>query len=260
MNAEVIHTLLRSRLYAVLARGFSAPPREAKQWESQVAETGTLLAAFQELPGAVPVADALRVFQRATAAATDQPAIEAVTADYLELFVNLRSGAGIPPYETEYTGGSNDFFKNQQLADLMGFYNAFGVGPRGGDGFHERPDHIAVELEFFQFLVWKESRAREAGDTEHLAVCVEAEQAFLREHLGCWLEVFARAVEKTVGEGLYPALAKLLRAAVAWDANTLGVTLRPLSALPPRPPEPEPMTCGATDFVPLESLSPGGEP
>ncbi|MGH9600934.1 MAG: molecular chaperone TorD family protein, partial [Terriglobales bacterium] len=119
---------------------------------------------------------------------------------------------------------------------------------------------IAVELEFFQFLVWKESRGREEGDAEHLAVCVEAEQAFLREHLGCWTELFTRAVEQAAGQGFYPALAKLLRAAVAWDAAGLGVTLRPLSALPSRPPEPEPMTCGAADFVPLESLRPGGEP
>ncbi len=260
MNAEVIHALLRTRLYAVLARGFSVPSQEAKEWEAQAADIGTLLAAFEELPGAAPVTDTVRVFQRATAAVTDQPAIEAVTADYLELFVNLRSGAGIPPYETEYTGGSNDFFKNQQLADLMGFYSAFGVGPRGGDGSRERPDHVAMELEFFQFLVWKESRAREAGDAERVAVCVEAEQAFLREHLGCWTEVFARAVETNVCEGFYPALAKLLRDAVAWDADTLGITLRPLAALPSRPPEPEPMTCGATDFVPLESLRPEGEP
>ena len=60
-----------------------------------------------------------------------------------------------------------------------------GVEPAGPAA--ERPDHAGCELEFLSFLAVRRLEAEQAGRTEQAAVCREAEDAFLLDHLdaGC---------------------------------------------------------------------------
>ncbi|MFP4561016.1 MAG: molecular chaperone TorD family protein [Thiohalorhabdus sp.] len=52
------------------------------------------------------------------------------------------------------------------------------------------PDHLALELEFMNFLAFKEHQAREEGDAAHLEGYVRAQWDFLERHLGRWVEEF----------------------------------------------------------------------
>ncbi len=88
----------------------------------------------------------------------------------------------LPPLEAEYEQ-AHVFAKVQTLADLAGFYHAFGLEP--ADGMH-RADHIAVELEFAHVLAAKETYARERGDEEHAGICRVAYRKLLADHLGPW--------------------------------------------------------------------------
>ncbi len=255
MNDAAITALLRSQLYAVLARGFTEPPRALADRQADGNRGDELAAAVEALPGGEDLAAVLGEFWRHRAAVNDKRALEELRSNYMELFGNLRSERGFPPYETEYTGGANDFLKNQDLADLMGFYRAFGLDLGASDELRERPDHIAVELEFLHFLCWKEACAREEGNEEHIGICLDAEQKFLRDHLGRWAEVFARGVEKTATGGFFSALAALLRKMVTQEAAIVGVTLDPVKVPPPRRvTEAEPMACGAEASCPLQRM------
>jgi TorA maturation chaperone TorD len=69
----------------------------------------------------------------------------------------------------------------QELADIAGFYTAFGLELAG-----ERPDELTAELEFCGLLALKEAVARERSMKEQARVSHEGLELFLHDHLGRW--------------------------------------------------------------------------
>lgn len=105
----------------------------------------------------------------------------------------------VPPYESSNvligSGGHT-----ARLADISGFYNAFGLRASG-----DRPDHVVAELEFASHVLMMEAEAQREGRTEEEAVCSDAMRAFLRDHLGGWLDAL-RARLEVAGEQPWLAL------------------------------------------------------
>jgi len=159
-------------------------------------------------------------------------------------------------YETEI-GMPNEYRQSQEMADIAGFYRAFGF--QVGGRLRERPDHLATELEFLYVLSLKEAYAVEKGIREHAEVCAQARHSFLRDHLGRWIGLFAeglvRVSARDSGEdgtdNPYLWLACLAAAFVQADAQSLGLTLdtRPLVEMQPTPlgPDLSCETCPAND-------------
>lgn len=125
---------------------------------------------------------------------------------------------GCPPYETEY-GRRHVFGQAQELGDIRGFYEAFGVRPRRGG---ERPDHVACQFEFLALLGLKEGIAIAAGDEERSTICRTAQRRFLADHLGRWMPALAgRIAARHPGSG-HGALAAIGAAVVAAHARAAG--------------------------------------
>lgn len=107
-----------------------------------------------------------------------------IMAEYDRLF---RAGA-VWLYGAEHLV-KNDFQRANLMADIMGFYTAFGLEPD-----KERPDSITCELEFMYSLIFKRNRASKALPAqevdEKVNVCRDAEEKFFAEHL----EPAARAI------------------------------------------------------------------
>jgi TorA maturation chaperone TorD len=101
--------------------------------------------------------------------------------------------------------------KSALLADIAGFYAAFGLEPSATHPDAE--DHVAPECEFMSALCLKEAYALAEGMTEGLEVTRRAQASFLGEHLGRWAEAFAGAVKEATPLPYYGALADLL---IAW--------------------------------------------
>lgn len=143
----------------------------------------------------------------------DLPDRGSLDGEYVRLFVKGEA----PPYETTY-GGSRSALggKMQQLADIAGFYRAFGFQVSG-----ERPDHLVPELEFTALLYVKEAYARMAGSTEGALVCVESRSKFMGEHLLTWLPSFQQQVSKAARHPPFPALAFLLLSLARADQQEL---------------------------------------
>jgi len=100
-----------------------------------------------------------------------------------------------PPYEIQYCPQTFSVYRSQRLADIAGFYHAFGVTT--GRDVPERPDHIGCELEFLAWLVAKEGYARsQEGDEwpDRIEVCRDAQRHFVSEHLAWWVPAFAHAL------------------------------------------------------------------
>ncbi len=160
-------------------------------------------------------------------------------------------GGVVSPYETEYDP-LVAARKGHELADLMGFYTAFGFKLRehatsGSADLtveasveaaqRELPDHLAVELEFLSLLLLKFLYARREGMREAEEVTHTAMTAFLRDHLGGWVEPFAERVEKAPVSSAFRALAKLLRAFIGEECRLLGVAPLTIHATTERPKE-----------------------
>lgn len=132
--------------------------------------------------------------------------------------------AGSLCYETEY-GLPHEFRQAQELADISGFYRAFGFAM--GGVVRERPDHLAVELEFLHVLALKEAHALLHGVAEQVEVCVAAQAKFLGDHLGTWVDLFAQSLALNTEEAPYLPLANFTDAFVQAEAARLGVVLTP---------------------------------
>ena len=112
-------------------------------------------------------------------------------------------------YEAEYLA-KHQFQRSTLLADISGFYRAFGV-----QADRERPDALPAELEFMHFLIFKRLHALDSGiaDAEGKAdICRDAEKKFFSAHLLPAARLIAERILSEVGEGFYSESAgELLR-------------------------------------------------
>ncbi len=151
-------------------------------------------------------------------------------------------------YETEY-GLPHEYRQSQELADISGFYRAFGFNV--GGAVRERPDHLAAELEFMYLLALKEAWALEQGQAEWLETTLQAQRCFLEDHLGRWLPLFVASLKRLIGEDQeqpfspYLWLAQLAADFIQSEAERIGARVNPLplSGIAPTP-LPAEISCG----------------
>jgi TorA maturation chaperone TorD len=143
--------------------------------------------------------------------------LECLRAEHDRVF-GLVLSRECPPHETEYYPSAEPFFRAQQLADIAGFYRAFGL--QTARDMPERPDHLALELEFMAFLLQKERLARAP---EQAGVCADAQRSFFGEHLAWWVPSFATGLRRKAGRGFYRAVGHVLAAFMPLERARLGV-------------------------------------
>lgn len=127
----------------------------------------------------------------------------------------LVSAAPCAPCETEHLRSGDAFYRAQVMADIAGFYRAFGV--EVSRRRPQRPDHLALELEFVALLLGKLVDSfgdRAAG--ERRSVCQRALASFLRDHLTTWLAGFGQLVARRAGELAAAMADERERESVAW--------------------------------------------
>ncbi len=151
---------------------------------------------------------------------------------YEETFGLLVSNA-CPPYETDYIDGKLTFQRSNMLADVSGFYRAFGVSP--SQQHPERPDHIVLELEFMAFLIGLTRQAEAAGPGRQpgrVETCLDAQARFLREHLTWWTPAFARLLGHEGQGGFYEAVAHFLAAFITAERTLFEIAPHSVRAVP----------------------------
>jgi TorA maturation chaperone TorD len=171
----------------------------------------------------------------------------AAAAEYVALF---DGAVRCPSCEGAY-GPPQMAGKAAQLADIGGFYAAFGLEPAREQADVE--DHIATELEFMSLLAVKEAWALAEGHHEQAEISRDAAVAFLTDHLGRWAAAFATTLAETSALPYYRAVAGLLDTWVSDDALGLGATLTPLATAPGDRAEADSFDCPLTTDPTLET-------
>ena len=173
-------------LYQAISALFSRPGSDKysllldEEFREQALAAAKLLDAHKERDS-----ELLAALETAFDSAADQN--RTLEREYSLIFGHTLSH-DLSPYEMEFLQNDEIFYRTQRLADLQGFYAAFGFEVNS----LERADHISVESEFIALLLTKEAYAlaNDLGE-EAAEVCNSARIKFLSEHYTGWVRKLA---------------------------------------------------------------------
>lgn len=201
--------LARAVLYRWAAGRFAYPGRApGAPWDGATRADLEAAATVLEPAAPGPVRQALAaVWDAGSAAAADRLGVE---GEFTHLF---ERAAPAPPYAGAYLETQPGLTGSGDLAEVAGYYAAFGF--RIAEAARERPDHLALELEFMAALYAKQVYAMEQGWEDQAAVTREARRRFVAGLLAWWTDSFAARVREKARLPLFPAAAGLVQALVA---------------------------------------------
>jgi TorA maturation chaperone TorD len=225
-------TLAHAAIFRLLARAFAHPaPGHVLAVNEAFAELDkTRVADREPLRRARALARTRNVWRRADETECAR--------EYMRLF--LGSGP-VSLHETAYGDGRRLAGRAVELADIGGFYAAFGFALSESEP--DLPDHLCAELEFYSLLLVKEAYALSRGWFPQVHIVRTAAGAFLEQHLGRWVGAFKSAL----GENnaiFYGDLAQTVEIAV--EAECKRRRVQPVSCagrLPDDATQDEPLVC-----------------
>lgn len=219
--------LVKADIYRLLSLAFTFPDKDMMEFLHALA---TDIEEVVKLPP-YDIKDEFFVFQKPFEGLD----IEALKPEYTELFLTRMI---CPPYETSY--GRNNFNRPNIIADISGFYRAFGFSLSENAGVMH--DNIAVEFEFMGLLSLKEAYAIEKGMEENLDISLSAEKKFLSEHLGVWVGLFCKNLGNRTTKDYYRSLSVMIERFMDCELRSHGIVID-IEGISELPKEDGTMTC-----------------
>lgn len=240
-SPTVESAISRAAAYALFANTFAYPDDERLLTLHEAA--GEVL----EMGGWIPLMRLAAVAREAERQSLEPVYVSATT---------FSSSPDCPAFETAYFG-SDAQQQTHRMADIAGFYRAFGVDATSG-GY--RPDELAVELEFMAYLCRKEAYAIEHLGAPRSGQARRAQRMFLQQHLGRWARVFARKLEAATPLGHFYSVAALtleqwLTAELVRTGAAPEEVPDDIRSAVPLPVSHGPEFAGNASFVPMEELA-----
>lgn len=239
-EAGIQRILGRSAIYELLAIGIAYPTEASVQRLDDLVgdlEGHAILKAYGLGPRLAAIAEAL-----------EGAKVADLQLEHNRLFLGQ---VLCSPHETEYE--RDTFSKASQLADIAGFYNAWGL--QTSESRRTMPDFVGTELEFLAMVTRREAYAALRGWANRRKVARESAEAFIQTHLGRWVNAFAADLRDVTADDaagrFYAALARALEQFVVMDVAAAGVAPALLTLRVPRPEDDEPMAC-MDDQVPVD--------
>lgn len=190
--------LATAAILRVLAQGFGYP---------QVGYKTRMLREFAKLrtacarPGFSRIAQAVNSACRALRSADETM----LRTEYFRLFLG---NGPVSLHEAAYGDGRRIAGRPHELADINGFYSAFGLHLSDADP--NLPDHLSSELEFYSLLLVKQAYADRGGRSVNREITRRAAKQFLEYHLGRWMEAFVQTLRENETPSPYRELARVL--------------------------------------------------
>lgn len=138
----------------------------------------------------------------------DERSVTELAVDYTRVFIGygVDSYAAAFPFESVYT--SEKRLKMQDARDeVLAIYHAGGL--EKDPDWPENEDHVAVELEFMQFMCDRAAAALRAGDEGCAAAALATQRNFMEDHLAGWVPLMTTDVRRLAKTAFYQGLADL---------------------------------------------------
>ena len=152
-----------------------------------------------------------------------------------------------PPNQTAFIRRD----KGAVIADITGFYRAFGFAPRAG--ISEKPDHIVTQLEFMAALLAMMAADPDPdpnSERQEITRCAFA--GFASAHLSDWISIFTGRLEMVAAIPLFAAIARAVNDAYAAIMRHHSLP-EPISCESAPTEEPDtPYECGMADASPVD--------
>lgn len=210
----VAHLASRSKAYEVLAKAFRYP------WDTNYFNPEEML---EPLSMILPDDPDWEHAQRLIAQIKDELSSldqEKLQREYMLTFTHGFSKE-CPPYEIFY-GTDGYTMQIEVLMELGGIYKRYGV--ELSEKSDERPDHLSIELEFMQYLTYKQAYGIQHGHADDaIKVAADGQKKFILNHLGRWVPLFCQFLSQKAPKGLYLNLSELLSIFIANEVRLLGV-------------------------------------
>lgn len=190
----VINERIRGDCYKLLSACFYYPKKEI------FIDEGLLRNLTDALRRVFPYAS---VFSEKMEEALSHYSDEELLVDYSKLFVGPYE-LKAPPYGSVYLDKERKVMGNSTMEVIEAYREA---GLSINDDFKELPDHIAVELEFMYYLIFKETEALEKSEIDVALRFVKMQQGFLDRFLGPWVGQFCEKIKEGTDNRFYHALA-----------------------------------------------------
>ncbi len=197
INESILFERKRGDCYKLLSACFYLPKKEI-YLEEKVFKTLTSL-----LNTLCPDA---AIFSAAMEETIQKYSNEDLAVEYARLFVGpfeLKA----PPYGSVYLDGGRRVMGNSTM-EVIRLYEEAGLVM--DKDFKELPDHIAVELEFMYYLIYKEVEALEKSEKDKALAFGEIRNHFFNRFLSPWIPPFCEKIKETTDNHFYIALADCL--------------------------------------------------
>jgi putative dimethyl sulfoxide reductase chaperone len=152
----------------------------------------------------------LQNWSQAQKSVPPEETLSQLQADYTHLFI----GPGkvlAPLWESVHYGEERLVFQQETLA-VRQWYQRFGL--EAVDLYHEPDDHIGLELAFLAHLAGRALAALEQGESQTLALLLQAQRQFLSEHLFKWAFGWCALVGEHAQTDFYRGIAQLVEGAL----------------------------------------------
>ena len=143
--------------------------------------------------------------------------IDSLTVDYSRLFVGPYELLA-PPYGSVYLEDKRRVI-GESTVDVKKRYAEEGLDI----GLKEVPDHIAIELEFMYFIIFREVEAIRISDFGTSVRYLKKQKAFLETHLGMWVSEFGDNVEANAQTTFYNNLAGITESFIRKELENLSL-------------------------------------
>jgi DMSO reductase family type II enzyme chaperone len=214
----------RAMVYSILAQALSSPSEALCSAVREGALSALFGIALDDAPPAHRRMIETGLLESFTATCGNESFTSSILAEYTRLF---SSNLHCMQYEADYLGRTAEHSVHV-IAAIAGMYSTFGV--RLADTVGERPDHIAVELDFMNFLAAKEAHASDRNQDANARLCRRAQAHFLSQHLARWGSIFARSLAEATTASFYRSICELLDRFLTAETRYFKIGRSPLVA------------------------------